>query len=111
MIGGDLVVRVKASIALQYYIDQDGVRDLVRPGLQDMLSIYIKLMVVIDNENLVSALECIVENFTVEIQPFAYDLANHLTLAFYRYKDKDADEEQACEDGELPAAGCLQAIR
>ncbi|EAS00014.1 importin-beta amine-terminal domain protein (macronuclear) [Tetrahymena thermophila SB210] len=110
MIDGDLVVRVKASIALQYYIDQEGVKDLVRPGLSDMLSIYIKLMQQIDNENLVCALECIVENFTNEITPFAYDLANHLSIAFYRYKEKDLDEDQAGEDGELPAAGCLQAI-
>lgn len=54
-----------------------------------------------------SALKCIVENFTNEITPFAYDLAQHLTLAFYRYKEKDVDEDHACEDGELPAAGCL----
>lgn len=108
MIGGDLVVRVKASIALQYFIDQDGVKDLVRPGLSDMLSIYIKLMTQIDNEHLVSALEAIVENFTLEITPFAYDLAQHLAFAFYRYREKDLDDDQAGEDGELPAAGCLQ---
>lgn len=54
-----------------------------------MLGIYIKLMTIIDNENLVSALECIVENFTTEITPYAFDLANHLTNAFYKYKEKD----------------------
>ncbi|EGR30486.1 hypothetical protein IMG5_130780 [Ichthyophthirius multifiliis] len=110
MINGDLVLKTQSSIALQYYINQEGVKDLIRPGLSDMLSIYIKLMNKLDNDSLVSALEVIVSNFTEEIAPYAYDLAFHLSSVFYRYKNKEVGEEENCEDGEVSGAECLQAI-
>lgn len=60
MIDENLVVRVNSCIALKYFIDLDCVKDIVRPGLSGILSIYSKLIMEVDNEYLVRALKAIV---------------------------------------------------
>lgn len=84
---------------------------MVRGYLSEILRIYLKLMDEIDSEELVAALEGIVEEFKNDIGPFAYDLCVHLSSSFYKYRSKD-NEEDNDDDGEcqLAAGGCLDAI-
>lgn len=84
---------------------------MVKGYLSEILRIYLKLMDEIDSEELVAALEGIVEQFSNDIGPFAYELCVHLSSAFYKYRNKD-NEADNDDDGEcqLAAGGCLDAI-
>lgn len=85
---------------------------MIRGYLSEILKIYLKLMEEVDSEELVSALEGIVDGFKNDIVPFAYDLCVHLSAAFYKLCSKDADGENEEDNGEcqLAAGGCLRAI-
>ncbi|KAL4486098.1 hypothetical protein ABPG72_004032 [Tetrahymena utriculariae] len=107
----NLPVRFKAALALNSILSQKQAQEMIKGYLSDILRIYLKLMEEIDSEELVAALEGIVEQFSNDIGPFAYDLCVHLSSAFYKYKSKDNEPEND-DDGEcqLAAGGCLDAI-
>lgn len=75
-----------------------------------MVGIYLKLMEDVDSESLVNALEGIISNFKDEIKGFSVSLIGSLIEAFYRYDEKEQEEEEAYGEGEFAAAGCLEAI-
>lgn len=68
----ELPVRVSAAIAFSSILQHKEAQDLIRPKLNLVLEIYIKLMDLIDNEKIVRSLEDIVKNFTAEITPYAH---------------------------------------
>lgn len=57
----EIPVKFKAATALNCVLYQTEAHDMIKPNLQEMLQIYIKLMDQIDNEDLVSSLEAIIE--------------------------------------------------
>lgn len=60
----------------------------------------------VDNEDMVFTLEAIVQKFGEEIGPWAIDLANNLTQAFWKYTKQGEDEEDEDDTGE----GSLEAV-
>ncbi|KAM3136652.1 hypothetical protein pb186bvf_011288 [Paramecium bursaria] len=110
----ELPVRVAAAISFSSILTHQEAQQLIRPQLNQVLEIYIKLMDIIDNEKLVKSLEEIVKQFQKEITPYAVQLINHLANIFQKYCHKQNQQgDDSDDDGEteLAAAGCLEAIK
>ena len=86
------LVRIKAAIAFNCILKHKTAKDLVRPLLKDILTVYLQLLEHYDLENIVNSLESIVEDFANEIGPFSVDLVKHLTKLFFKLFNKDAEQ-------------------
>ena len=65
------LVRIKAAIAFHPILTHPQTKELVKPVLKNILEIYLKLIELFDLEPIVAALECIIQDFSEEIAPFA----------------------------------------
>ena len=71
----NIVVRVEAAMALSSLLKhQEAVVGFLRPGLGNVLKMYLKIMDEIDFEELVGALRIIVDTYDEEIAPYAVSL-------------------------------------
>ena len=87
-----IVVRVEAAMALSVLLKhQASVVDFMRPGLEVVLKMYLKIMDDIDFEELVGALRIIVETYDEEIAPFAVSLCKKLSEAYIRLLNSATD--------------------
>jgi hypothetical protein len=112
----DLPVRVNAAIALVRLLENHPFgADLVRPGLGQVIKIYLKLIDDIEYDELIECLKVIVTVFEQEIAPYAVDLCSKLSESFLRLmessqymngKDLEVDSETS-----LTADGLMTAIR
>lgn len=80
----DLPVRVNAAIALIQMLHHQIAIEFIRPGLGQVIKIYLKMMDEIDYDELVDALKTIVETFDDEIGPYAIELTEKLSEAYLR---------------------------
>eukprot|EP01016_Furgasonia_blochmanni_P056412 TRINITY_DN9612_c0_g4_i14.p1 TRINITY_DN9612_c0_g4~~TRINITY_DN9612_c0_g4_i14.p1 ORF type:complete len:722 (-),score=286.95 TRINITY_DN9612_c0_g4_i14:171-2336(-) len=110
MLDPQLPVRAKAAVALNCLLSQDEAIELIKPGLDKILGEYIKLMDTIDNDAIVNSLEGIVDTFGNEISPYAVELINYLVKTFFKYCEKGEKDDDDEGEGELAAAGCINAI-
>ena len=80
----DLPVRVNSAISLIKMLDQEVAINIIRPGLNDVIKIYLKLIDDIDYDELIDSLKKIVEVFDDEIGPHATSLCDKLQEAYLR---------------------------
>jgi len=66
-----LPVRYDASLALSKMLKNEAALEFLKPALKNLLEVYLKIMEEIDSEELIAALEEIVEKFAADIGPFA----------------------------------------
>ena len=85
--------------------------EFIRPGLGEILKIYLKLMDEIDFEDLVTALKNIVEIYGDEINPYALSLCMKLSEAYVRLVQAKTNNEDEDADTGLTADGLMSAIR
>lgn len=107
------LVRIKAASAFNCILKHKAAKDLVRPLLKDILTIYLQLLENYDLENIINSLESIVEDFEGEIAPFAFELVHHLAKLYFKLFNKDVEKtnkEDYDGEAELAAAGCLKTI-
>jgi hypothetical protein len=79
-----LPVRVNAAVSLIKLLTQDIAVEFVRPGLETIIKIYLKLIDDIDYDELIESLKRIVEVFEDEIAPYAIQLCSKLGEAYLR---------------------------
>ena len=107
-----LPLRFASSLALAKMLNNVTAMNFLKPFLSSVLQVYLKIMDEIDSEELIGALEVIMEKFQDDIGPFAVQLATQLTI---KYKALVADDNNGDDDDEeerqLAAAGCVTAIR
>jgi len=89
----DLPVRVNASIALINLLDHEVAIEFLRPGLETIISIYLKLMDDIDYDELVNALNTLVGVFYEDIGPHALKLCDKLSQAFIRLLNSTSPDD------------------
>lgn len=70
----ELPVRVNAAVSLIRLLDHPVAVEFIRPGLQQVIRIYLKLIDDIDYDELITSLKKIVDVFEEEIGPYALDL-------------------------------------
>ena len=113
----NLPVRVNAAIALIKMLDQEKAVEFIRPGLDNVIKIYLKLIDDIDYDELIESLKKIVDVFEDEIGPHAYDLCAKLGEAFLRlFEQKKMTQEggaalEVDAETSLSCEGLMTAIR
>lgn len=98
----ELPVRVDAVVAIRHFVDEVQDLTILRPVLPALLSSIFHLMSEVDNEDLVFTLETIVEKFDEEIAPFALQMTQQLSAAFWKYvnsAEEDDDDDNIGERG------------
>jgi len=101
-----LPVQIEASKALRFLIEVDGAEITLLPVLPQILSEYFRIMNEIGNDEVVAALQVIIDRFGEHIEPHAIALVTQLTTAFKTYIDADEDDDDAA----MAAAQCLECI-
>ena len=87
----DLPVRVNAAVSLIRLLDHPIAVEFVRPGLDQIIGIYLTLIDEIDYDELITSLKKIVEVFEDEIGPYALQLCQKLSEAFMRLHEQQTD--------------------
>ena len=81
----ELAVKVQAAIALNQMVEQEEAIQILKPGLNQILSNYLKIMSQTDNNEVVESLQEFVLTFGDDITTYAADLVKHLSHAFFKY--------------------------
>mmetsp|Transcript_31253 Transcript_31253/g.65192 ORF Transcript_31253/g.65192 Transcript_31253/m.65192 type:complete len:856 (+) Transcript_31253:3-2570(+) len=103
-----LPVQIEASKALRFLIETDGADEALLPVLPQLLTEYFRIMNEIGNDEVVSALQVLLEKFGEHIEPHAVQLVTQLSQAFDQYCS--AGDDQDDDDAALAAAQCLECI-
>ena len=88
LMGNDLPVRVNAAVALIKLLAHPVAVEFVRPGLAEIIRIYLTLIDEIDYDELINSLKTIVDYFEDEIGPYALQLCLKLSEAFVRLSEQ-----------------------
>jgi hypothetical protein len=103
-----LPVQIEASKALRFLIEVDGAEETLLPVLPQLLTEYFRIMNEIGNDEVVSALQVLLDKFGDHIEPHAAALVTQLSGAFHQYCSAGEDEDD--DDAALAAAQCLECI-
>lgn len=106
-----LPVKVEAALALKELLDHQTAVDFLRPGLSTLLHTYLKVMDEIDFDELIAALQGIVETYQEEIAPFAVDICVKLSQAYVRLIQSNGQGDDEDQETSLSADGIVTAIR
>eukprot|EP01031_Cornospumella_fuschlensis_P013787 gene13787-16847_t len=60
-----------------------GVREVLRPRLRELIAEYFRIMEEVENESVLSALQCVVEAFGDDLSEIAYPMAEQLVKCFF----------------------------
>eukprot|EP01119_Soliformovum_irregulare_P021911 TRINITY_DN7380_c0_g1_i1.p1 TRINITY_DN7380_c0_g1~~TRINITY_DN7380_c0_g1_i1.p1 ORF type:complete len:1015 (-),score=291.06 TRINITY_DN7380_c0_g1_i1:18-3062(-) len=107
MMDRDLPVRVTAALSLRFLIQSPLSTDEVRKVLPQLLDEFFKVMNSFDSDELVNALELLVDKYETEMGPYAVTLCAKLVASFERMADNEEDDE---ESG-FAALECLGAVQ
>mmetsp|Transcript_12865 Transcript_12865/g.30078 ORF Transcript_12865/g.30078 Transcript_12865/m.30078 type:complete len:1070 (+) Transcript_12865:182-3391(+) len=103
-----LPVQIEASKALRFLIEADGADETLLPVLPQLLTEYFRIMNEIGNDEVVSALQVLLDKFGEHIEPHALQLVTQLTNAFNQYCTAGEDDDD--DDAAMAAAQCLECI-
>lgn len=103
-----LPVQIEASKALKFLIEAEGAEDTLLPVLPQLLNEYFRIMNEIGNDEVVSALQVLLDKFGDHIEPHAVALVSQLSQAFQQYCSAGDDDDD--DDAALAAAQCLECI-
>jgi importin-7 len=103
-----LPVKVFAGTSLHKLSKIKDAKTILEPGIAQIIDAYLKAMQEIDQDELVNALEEMVNIFEDKIEPFAFQLVQQLNNNFKKVVKNDAEESG---ESVLTANGCICAIR
>lgn len=109
MFDPELPVRIEAAKTIRFvvmYPHSESVVDVLRPRLPQILEQFFSLMDEIGNDEVVVALEHIIDRFATEIGPFSLQLIAKFVEFFEQFTAAAEDDE----DASLAAVSCLDAI-
>jgi len=101
-----LPVQIEASKALRYLIQTPGAEVTILPVLPQILNEYFRIMSEIGNEEVVTALRIIIDQYGDHIEPHAVALITKLRTAFGTYCDAGEDDDESA----MAAGECLECI-
>lgn len=105
----ELPVRIEAAKTLKslvVYEESDTIQQALRPILPQVLNQYFELMDEIGNDEVVGALETIIEQFGNEMGPFAMQLVEKMVECFRQFASAAEDDDEAG----MTALQCLDAV-
>ena len=107
----DLPVKVESALALDALLHHDLAVELLRPGLEYLLKTFLKIMDDIDFDELIKALQNLVEVYHENIAPFAIGLCQKLGEAYIRLVSLKGTGDNEDSETSLSAEGLMSAIR
>ena len=108
----ELPIRVAGACGLYLFLRKDTVKTALLGELPHMLTKYLEIMEDIDQEELVTALEELVQIFGEGIAPYSVDLATKLVENYKRMvQAADDDEEASYGEAGMAASSCVMAIK
>ncbi|OQR88296.1 hypothetical protein ACHHYP_06979 [Achlya hypogyna] len=105
----ELPVQIEAAKTLRYIVTYEhstAALDVMRPHLPDIMQQYFSLMDEIGNDDVVIALEHIIDAFAEEIGPYAVQLIQKLVDCFLQFSESGDEDDEAC----MTAASCLDTV-
>lgn len=109
----ELPVRVDACVALRAFLEPFEAEDLamLRPLLPAILRDFFALMGEVENEEMITTLEALIETFSDDMAQYAVQLAQHLAQAFWRIQQQEEENDDDDDDtAALAAYGCVRTI-
>ena len=106
-----LPVQIESSKALRCLLESDeavGAHEALLPVLPQLLHEYFRIMNEIGNDEVVAALQVIIDVFGDHIEPHAVALVTELSRAFEQYCSAGEDDDD--DDAALAAVSCLECI-
>ena len=91
---------------MRFLIETDGAEETLLPVLPQLLTEYFRIMNEIGNDEVVSALQAIIDKFGDHIEPHAVALVTQLSQTFALYCREEDDDDDAA----MAAAQCLECI-
>ena len=91
---------------MRYLIEVEGAEATLLPVLPQILNEYFRIMNEIGNDEVVAALQVIIDQFGDQIEPHAVALVTQLSSAFSNYCQAGDDDDDAA----MAAAQCLECI-
>lgn len=79
-----LPIKVEAALAITNLLHHDEAIEFIRPGLEQLLKTFLKIMDDIDFDELVESLQKLVEVYQDEIAPYSISLCLKLSEAYMR---------------------------
>ena len=101
-----LPVQIEASKALRFLIEVETAEDTLLQFLPHLLSEYFRIMTEIGNDEVVAALQVIIDRFGDHIEPHAVALVMQLSNSFSQYCAIGEEDDDAA----MAAAQCLECI-
>mmetsp|Transcript_14605 Transcript_14605/g.29784 ORF Transcript_14605/g.29784 Transcript_14605/m.29784 type:complete len:1073 (-) Transcript_14605:34-3252(-) len=105
-----LPVQVEAGKALQFLIQVPGTETSLLPVLPRILDEYFRIMREIGNDDVLTALDIIVEKFGDHIAPHAVSLVANLSGAFARYCETEDDEDMEAASAASQSLECISTV-
>ena len=106
-----LPVQIESSKALRCLLESEeavGAHEALLPVLPQLLTEYFRIMNEIGNDEVVAALQVIIDVFGDHIEPHAVALVTELSKAFEQYCNAGEDDDD--DDAALAAVSCLECI-
>lgn len=107
----ELPVRVEATCALQRFLSQDITKEVVRPMLKEVLQAIFVMMDVIQIDEIVATLECIIDNFGEDLSGVCLELTKKLLQVFSGYlRLAEQDENDVAAMAAYACIECLSTL-
>ena len=104
-----LPVKYEAALTIPKILIWDISKTRIKGEISNLLKIYLNLINEIDSEEIIEALENIVENFTVEVLPFVVELVEQLCLTFKKLASREIADDNG--DSAMAAVSSLNTIQ
>lgn len=104
----DLPVKYEAALAVPKVLAWEISKSRVQGEISNLLKIYLDLINEIDSEEIIEALEEIVEQFSDEVAPFAVELVQQLCVTFGKLASREIADDNG--DSAMAAVSILNTI-
>lgn len=104
----ELPVQVTAACSLYKLLRVDEVKDKLESGLPQIIESYLTVIQEIDQDELITALERVVEVYDSKIEPFAYELCEKLVNSYRKVVISDIDDRG---ESMMAASSYVSALR
>jgi importin-7 len=108
LIDPDLPVRYQAALTVPKILVWKIAKERVAGEISNLLQIYLKMVNEVDSEEIIEALEDVVENFEAEVKPFAVELIGQLVGTFGRLAGREVADDNG--DSAMAAVSTLNTI-
>jgi hypothetical protein len=108
LIDSEIPVKYEAALTIPKLLKWEIAKVRIRGEISNLLQVYLNLINQIDSEEIIEALEDIVENFDQEIIPFAVELVERLVVTFAHLAGREVADDNG--DSAMAAVSTLNTI-